>query len=253
MKLSLDNIKNLLIIILIVILILLGYGYFVQNGKYRKDKLNSENLTKALTDTVHHFKNKQGQWEYEKRTIQTTVGELSKFNEQLTLSQKELLERIKESEKNNKLISAALLDIGVKVNNLTNEKPSIIDSTSVTFEDKNDSSFKYNLTVFNVKPIDLKIPKLTFNNLEFPNKQYIEFNWKTDKNGKKEGYPVSFSVTNTNPFYKVYNVDSYIIPEIEKEKLKPTFWNKLENFSKTTGGKILFFSLGFGTGVVIVK
>jgi hypothetical protein len=115
---------------------------------------------------------------------------------------------------------------------------------------KNDSTMKYDLIVHNVQPIDLELPKLEFKKFELPNTQFIEFHWKDER---KEGYPISFSVTNSNPYYKVYNIDSYAIPELNKVELKPNFWQKLAKFSKSTGGKIAFFGVGVVTGAVLVN
>ena len=73
------------------------------------------------------------------------------------------------------------------------------------------------------------------------NTQFIEFHWK---NEKKIGYPIAFSVTNSNDLFKTTNIDSYVIPEIKKETVKPSFWNNLGTFFNTTGGKVLWFGIG---------
>jgi hypothetical protein len=79
----------------------------------------------------------------------------------------------------------------------------------------------------------------------FPNTQKIDFQWKDNR---KEGYPISFSVINTNPYFKVTDIQSYIIPEIIKSELKPNIWQKIGQRSKTLGGKAVIFSVGVGVG-----
>ena len=108
---------------------------------------------------------------------------------------------------------------------------------------------QYDITAINAKPVDTLLKtKLLFNNLSLPNKQYIEFKWKDNK---KEGFPISFSLSNSNIYFKVYDVDSYIIPEIKKEVLKPNFWQKLNKFGNTTVGNSIKISMGVGIGYLL--
>jgi hypothetical protein len=91
-------------------------------------------------------------------------------------------------------------------------------------------------------------PTLTFQYLTLPNTQFIEFHWKNDK---KVGYPVAFSVTNTNDYFRIINIDSYIIPEIKQSTLKPTFWSKVGDFFTKSGGKLIWFGAGGVGGAVL--
>ncbi|MFN8886691.1 MAG: hypothetical protein ACK5WF_04465, partial [Cyclobacteriaceae bacterium] len=145
-------------------------------------------------------------------------------------------------------IAAALIQMQAEINQMKNDKPKITDST-VNFSSSS-TDLKYDLTVYNVKPIELNTPSLLISNISLPNTQTINFNWADEQ---REGYPVSFNVINTNQYFKVYNIESYAIPEIKKTELKPSFWNSLNKFSKTTGGKMLFFGVGLATGVLIAK
>jgi hypothetical protein len=140
----------------------------------------------------------------------------------------------------------SLVQLTAKIEGLTNEKPTNVTDTSIQFTSIT-PDFEYDLTVFNVKPIDLKIPKLTLNHIVFPNTQTVNFHWKEEK----DGYPISFSVVNTNQYFKVNDIQSYAIPSLKKEELEPNFWNRIKKFSKTTTGKVLVFGAGLFTGVII--
>ena len=97
-------------------------------------------------------------------------------------------------------------------------------------------------------PIIKLTPTLTFQSLTLPNTQFIEFHWKNDN---KVGYPVAFSVTNTNDYFRIINIDSYIIPEIKQSTLKPTFWSKVGDFFTKSGGKLIWFGAGGVGGAVL--
>ena len=120
----------------------------------------------------------------------------------------------------------------------------------ITFFDKyvdGKKTMNYNFTVGNVIPSPTNAkPTLLIGLLEFPNSQLVEFHWK---NNKKEGYPIAFSVSNSNDFFRTVNVDSYIIPEINKEKIKPTGWQKFGSFFSKTGNRLIFVGIGGVIGV----
>jgi hypothetical protein len=78
----------------------------------------------------------------------------------------------------------------------------------------------------------------------------VNFHWKDDR---KEGYPISFNVINTNPYFKVHDIQSYAIPELTREKVKPTFWQKVGQFGKSTGGKLTIFGIGVGVGAIAIS
>ena len=212
-------------------------------------KTEESNLRKALTDTLTQFQTKEGDWGVEKRTMQTELSTLKDDNLNLNANQKRLIETVERQNKTATTIAAALIELTAKVEGMTNDNGIVIGDTSVNFP-YSSPNLKYDLTVFNVKPLDFKKPILRINEISFPNIQEINFNWKDDK---KEGYPVGFSVINTNEYFKVSDIQSYAIPEIKKSELKPTFFQKVGKFSKTNGGKIIVFTLGFGFGMIISK
>jgi len=248
MKLNLDG-KT--IIILVLTLLLLGGGayHFWQIEKHNNKHLLNKNLQVALTDTLKTYQNKEKEWVYEKLTLQTDIKDLKDDKIVLTKNQQELVRRIEQISKDNTVISAALIEMGLKLDGLINNKPIVENDSTIQFSTDSDS-IKYEIAVNNVQPYGVKLPSLEFRKFELPNTQFIEFHWKDDK---KEGYPIAFTVTNSNPYYKVYDINSYAIKELTRENVKPTFWMKLGNLSKSTGGKIVIFGAGVLVGGLILK
>ncbi|MFN7652808.1 MAG: hypothetical protein ACK5PC_06215 [Cyclobacteriaceae bacterium] len=232
----------------LIIIIFLCFKSCSDQKEISAIKIQESNLRKALTDTVHRFKTAAGDWGVEKRTLQTELSTLKDNNQILTADQKQLIKEVERVNKSSTTIAAALIQMQAEINQMKNDKPKITDST-VNFSSSS-TDLKYDLTVYNVKPIELNTPSLLISNISLPNTQTINFNWADEQ---REGYPVSFNVINTNQYFKVYNIESYAIPEIKKTELKPSFWNSLNKFSKTTGGKMLFFGVGLATGVLIAK
>jgi hypothetical protein len=216
--------------------------------KFKEADQQASNLSKALLDTLHHFQTKEGDWGAEKRTMQTELSTLKDDNLNLNANQKALIKEVERQNKTATTIAAALVELSAKVEGLTNDN-AIVTDTTVNFP-FNSVDLKYNLTVSNVKPIEFKRPILRINSLEFPNTQKINFHWKDDK---EEGNPIAFSVTNTNQYFKITDIQSYAIPELKKKEIKPNFWNKVGKFSKTTGGKIVFLGAGFVLGVALIN
>src|SRR5579859_4745028 len=91
-------IKPAFYVAVLIILLLLGKGYadYVEHKAY---KFQQENLAKALQDSIHHFRDKEGDWVNEKRTIQATLDQLTDKNLALTQNQTELLKQVKEQNK----------------------------------------------------------------------------------------------------------------------------------------------------------
>jgi len=235
--------------IAVLAIVALTFKMCSDGENYRNMKTQESNLRKALTDSATHFKTKEGAWGVEKRTLQASLDDLSDKNLNLTANQEALLKQVKEQNKQSQTIAAALIELKAEVANIKNDKPIVETDSSLQFAAET-PNLSYDLTVFNVKRFELKEPHLLISKITFPNKQDINFHWKDDK---KEGYPISFSVTNTNPYFKVQDIQSYAIPELTRANVKPTFWQKVGQFSKTTGGKLTFLAIGFGAGYVIAK
>lgn len=246
------NINFKVLIPYVLIIVLLGVMYFVvqRNNKLSNDLQSETKLRLALIDTIGTYRNQRNELVSEKRTLQFALNDKEFKN-------KELVQRIKETEEKNatlekrvSVFAAALVESEVKIDNLQKSiaKVSVADS-SVTFTSKNPKELLYKLKV---KPIltfkDIE-PELTFEEFSIPNKQFIEFHWR---NNPKEGYPISFSVTNTNPYFKTVNIESYAIPEISKPEVDPTFWQKLGKKIKSGGDKLIYIGIGVGA-VLILK
>lgn len=250
------NITQLILGVLILLVLGIG-GWKLHNNKVNKveKELATEiKLRNALVDTVHTFQNKEKEWVTEKLTIQEDIKNLQKMNGQLSADQRELISRVKELNKTNTVIAAALIRTQLRVDSLlladgnvtvdTNKKT--IEFTGKYVNEK--KVMNYGFTLGKVLPAYMKEkPTLKIDLLEFPNTQTVDFHWKNDS--KKEGYPVAFSVSNTNDFYKTVNIESYAIKAIDKEVIAPNGWQKIGSFFKKTGNKFVYIGIGVGVGI----
>lgn len=246
-----------LILIIIGILILFGSGFKLYKNKVENinNKLADEvKIKEALLDSVNIYRTKKGEWVAEKRTLQIEVSDINKILKDtvinLTNLQRKLLENIKSLKDKNDLISAALISLEIKLDSIVHDGITIVDTTNntVVFTDTYIDStkrFDYGLTILNVIPFPKQVmPKLRFDSLYFPNEQFVEFHWEKDK---RLGYPITFSVTNSNGLFKTTNIDSYIIPSIVKDELNPNFWQKINGFVEKNRSVLL----GVGAGTLI--
>jgi len=243
--------KNRWAIVLALVLILIGVGVMrFQHNRIDnlKDKYTTEvNLKNALLDTVNRYQNKQKEWVVEKLTIQTSLKDFKKMNGQLTIDQKRLLNKINDVNNKNNIITAALIRANFVIDSLLLGGTIHIDTTNKTIEFLNlkDSNLRYDFFVSGVLPYPPNSePSFFVNKLILPNEQFIEFHW-TDN--KKDNFPISFSVSNSNKYVKVYDINSYAIPNLKKETLNPTGWEKISQWI-SKNGKIV----GYVAGGVIV-
>lgn len=241
--------KNIIITVLIILLLYLGYRIISGNSNHKVEMKKATNLHRALTDSIMHYQNDNKEWVAEKLTIQASEKDLKDENLKLTYNQMELLEKVEKVNEKNQVINAALIKMKVELATIKNTKPVIQNDSTIQFSDTTDS-LHYVINVHSVRPTTFGTPSLEIHEFSIPNSQFVNFNWK---DSKKEGYPISFTVTNSNPFFKVYDLDSYAIPELEKTKVKPSFWNKLDKFGKSTGGKVLIFGLGVLAGGALIE
>jgi len=246
--------------IALVIILLLSSGTIIHFKNKKINDLKAEvktevKLREALLDSVKFYQNKRDEAVAEKLTIQETIKNLEKMYGQLSESQKDLIQRIKEMGKDNSVIAAALIRTEFKVDSLLHRPvaggaTTTIDTTkkTVTFTDTTATAkyFKYDLVVGNVLPLYPNIqPSLLFKHIEIPNEQFAEFHWK---NNKKKGYPISFSISNSNKYVKVIGVESYAIPPLDKLVLNPSGWDKFGNFMIKNGRTIMYIGVGAGVG-----
>lgn len=243
------NIKSLIpYIIILILLVVIGF-IIHRNNKLSSDLQSETNLRLALVDTITTYKNQRNELVSEKRTLQFKLND--KEFENL-----DLVKRIKETEKKNatlerkvSVFAAALVKSQVIIDSLQQSIASVSkEDSSITFTSKNPKYLKYTLLVKPVLTIKDKTPQLTFVDFSLPNEQFIEFHWR---NNPKEGYPVSFSVTNTNPYFKTSDIESYVIPEINKPEIKPTFWQKMGKVTKSGGEKAIFIGIGVAAALIL--
>jgi len=238
-------------IVVIAILLLIGGTIFkIQNNKIKewKNKHQTEvKLNNALNDSVDYYQNALGEEVAEKLTIQATVKQLEERNASLTASQQELLRRVKAADKENKVITAALIEAEARIDSLLGAGFVEVDpnDSTITFTDSSEF-LVYDITVGRVVPAAPKVdPFIMFNFLKMPNKQFVEFHWEDNK---KEGYPISFSTSNSSPYFKTYDINSYAIPELQKEVLDPTGWQKVGRWFKKNGKIVGFVAGGVAVG-----
>ena len=243
--------KTNLIIYVILASIILGGAYFYNKkvDNLQNDLTVERNLKMALIDSVSYYTNKYDEVVAEKSTLQVTIKDLQKINDDLSDNQQELLTRISELKKEKDVIAAALIQMEFKVDSLQADAEVTVADSSVTFSKINES-INYDIRVNNVIPFGTKMPSLYFNKIEVYNKQFIEFHWEKNK---EYGYPVSFSITNSNPYFVVNDVDSYIIPEIKKEEVKPTFWQKFGKTLKNGKNDAIWIGVGAGLTYILLK
>lgn len=251
--------KERLVIIILILILFIGVGYHLNSVNELKKQYELEvKLNEALADSMKSYKNARGEWEYNKRTLQAKINDLSSQNDKLNADQKELVSLLNSEKRKNNIITAALVRAEVRIDSLNNlaATASEIDTitNSINFKNLGDtaSHFQYSLTTFNVRPSDpLVKPTLKFNSLVFPNKQYITFQF--DENERKD-YPISFSISNSNPYYNVLNIESYAIPGLQRENVNElNGWQKTWNFIKINGKYILIGTAGFGLGYLSGK
>lgn len=243
------------VILGIIIMVFFSGGFGLLSHKLNKTHdqlLQQKNLTEALRDSINTTINKYGEVVSEKRTLQADLKTLTKQNLNLSSNQRELIDRIKNIQKDNEVISAALIKTEAKLDSAlyANAKVDVNErDSSILFTETNDS-ISFRLRVNKALPVSpLVKPTLMFEDLTIPNKQFIEFHWENDK--RYEQKPVSFSVSNSNPIFETYDLDSYTIPEINKEAIKPTGWEKMKFFMKDRKSELIIGAITGGIGIYI--
>lgn len=237
--------RNILTIaVLAIILLIAGVGYFKLTSNYESKLVARDKLNNALNAKMVVVVDDNGKLRHDKLTLQATQKELLDRNDRLSNNQKELVSYVKEVSKRSDIIAAGLVDMKVQIAKLSIKKPTAETDSSVVFTQESDS-INFVAKVNNVKALAGKTPTLDIIDLKIPNKLLLDFQWGK----KKDGSAVSFSVTNSNPLFKVNDIDSYIIPEIVIDKVKPNFWQKTKLF---IGGKLVPVLIGVGVGVGVI-
>lgn len=248
-------------IVLVILLMLIGGGiYRIQHNKIDRlnDKYESEvKLKNALTASLNIYKDKEDNWVAEKLTIQGRLEDLLKDSARLTTSQRVLFKQVEEANKKNTVITAALIRANFVIDSLLHGGRVLVDTTNKTVEfiEENNPNIRYDFKAFGVLPFPENTkPSLLIKNLTLPNEQFIKFQWDKDK---RADYPISFSVTNTNKYVKVYDVNSYAIPDLNKNEIDPTGWEKFSSWMNRNQKHIKWFGggvlVGGGAGYLLTR
>lgn len=248
------NISLKWIVITVIAVVMLFGGSFGWLG----NKLNNtnqrlqeqKNLTEALNDTISYTLNKYDEEVAEKKTLQTSLDGLKELNINLSKNQTELISRIKGLEKDNVIISAALVKTVAKLDSALFDDVVVDDmKKTLTFTEVNDS-ISFNITINNAIPSFFGTkPSIMFNTLKIPNSQFVNFHWENDKEYKQK--PVSFSITNSNPLFTTTNIESYAIPEVNKTVLKPTGMQKVGRFFKNRKSDLMIGIIATSVGILV--
>lgn len=207
----------------IIILLIMHKCQVVETEKLSKKVQENYNLLRVSNDSLRVYKDKNGQLVYEKNSLQNNFKTLNANYNILSENQKALVNEVK---KTKNLIAAVRTEMIVKLDSINNTNVEIInDSTGVAFKDSSEF-IKYDIEVTGVKPIE---PKLLIKELELPNHQIVTHEFAKDGG-------VKVSVKNSNPYFKVTDVDGYIIPKITQETVKPNKLKKIWSDVKKIGG-----------------
>lgn len=246
------NLTTLIIVgVVIFFMIFGGFGYHFRKVNQLNQQLNEEvKLRNALIDTVRTYKNQAGELVSEKLTLQADISKLREMNESLTQSQRNLLTRIEQLNRDKRVITAALIEANAIIDSLLHTGSTTIDPENATirFIDKQEH-LEYDILVTNVVEADsTSKTNLFIRRLTLPNEMFIEFHWQLDR---RANYPVAFSVTNTSPFHQINNVESYAIPQLQKEDLDQNTWNKITQWFEKNGGVAIKVGVGGVAGYFI--
>jgi len=227
----------------LVLLLLFGVGFMAQRQSKAKAELQTEvNLRQALLADMVVTKDALGRTQAEKLSLQTDMKTLVRVKDKLSADKQQLVEVISRLDKNKKLITAALVKVQVEVKEIYSNSPAMATDSTATFVVATDS-ISYEAKVANVRIDTIKVPSLVVRNLKIPNTTQVSFQWGE----KNDGYPISFTVVNSNPLFKTKNIESYAIPELRKEAVRPTFWQGIGLTIKN--GKTPFV-IGLGAGAL---
>jgi acetamidase/formamidase len=235
--------KSIIIIVLLILLLLTGGALYIKGIKndMLKEKVSErDKFLAVLNDSLTVVKNKNGELEYSKKSLQNDIKFLEKNYQSLSDNQKLLLNEVK----NNKQIIAAMrAEMVVLIQDIKNGNATIINDTTISFSDST-KNLIYTIEVSGVKPSNK--PELTIKEIELPNTTTVKFEWEKEKD-----YPVKGTIVNSNPYIKTNEMDSFIIPEVKKEDIKPTFWQKTKKSAKNVVKTGKWVIIGVGVGLLI--
>jgi len=243
------------IVITVVVVVLLfggGFGWIGnQLNNTKQELLDQKNLTEAFQDTVRYTRNKNNEVTAEKKTMQASLKTLGDKNLNLSKDKIELINEVRRVNKVNTIISAAYVKMQASLDSITYGGDVFIDDTkkTLTFTEVNDS-ISFDITINNAIAAFYETkPTITFNTFKLLNTQDINFHWNDNK--EYEQKPVSFSITNSNPLFTVTNIESYVIPEVNKSALKPTGMQKVGRFFKNRKTDLIIGVIATSIGIYV--
>lgn len=244
-----------ILIILTLFTLLCGMSLYINTKISKMTKIidNQEKLTNALLDTMKIIHRENGEMLAMKLSLQSDMKTLNGLYSNLSNNQKELIDRVKGIDKSQKIIGAALIETQFKIDQMDDKLTQTVvvnsEDSTVKFTHNSDS-LRYDISIINVLPSStFKLPTLKFNEFTAPNKYFVSFQWDDNK---RKNYPVSFSITNTNPLFKTINIDSYVIPELNKIDITPNFWEKLHRWGVENKRIVSIGGITIGAGGIIL-
>ena len=240
-----------------VLLVFFGIQFHLNRTESLTNKYELElKLQEAFRDSIRSYQFKNGLILQEKKSLQGKLKKLQSRQADLTTEQQSLLttvRRLQKEQKKQKLIFAAAQIQYKKLIDSINTQMGVLqqqDSKNhqMVFTNANsDGHIEFEIETEHLLS-NRNHPKLYIKSLDFPNTQTVTFNF--DKNQRKD-YPISFSIINSNPYFKAHSIESYVIPNIEKKIVDPNASQKIKNWFKRNGNQLLVGALSFATGVTI--
>lgn len=245
------NVMTLIIAGVLILGLMFGGWKLSQNkiNKLKAESLVELKLKNALAADVIFYKNKSGEVTAEKLTLQGTIKELEATNNNLNTTQKELVKRIKEVQDKNSIITATLFNTRVELDSLR-QGIVVVDTANAKIVISDSlAEIKYSFEIGKVLPAIAGVkPTFKIKHLSLPNTQFVEFHWGE----KKEGYPISVSVSNSNKYFKTTTVESYAIPQLIKPLVDPSEWDKFTGFLKKGNNTLITFGVGAAAGAATI-
>lgn len=220
--------RTILIVVLLFVLLLLAF--IVPRCSPRTPAANELRLELALRDSLRVGRDENGTLRYEKLALQGTLAQLRAHVGQLNDQQRRLSETVARYEKQRRVTGKTLIAAGsVRYQTgLHAALPPVFADSSVTAATATGDSTRSLHFAYASDSISYRAevaglargqrPSLALTQLALPNEATVSFTWDE----KKPGVPVSFSVRNSNPLYRVSGVESYAIPDLRPGLVEPT-------------------------------
>jgi hypothetical protein len=204
----------------------------------QENEINKEKaLVEAIQDSLHVYKEKNGQLVVQKKTLIGTLKDIKEQNEFLNAEQKDLIEKLNKLQtKTHRSVGGMLVKQEIKVDSLK-LITSLNKTDSASFVSQYTSdSISMVIDIKGVKPTTDSIPSVSLRNLTIPGELFVEFGYDpTNPN-----HVISVTARSTNPLLRAQKIETQLIPEI------------ITNQERTTlGKKIMLVGYGIIGGFII--